>query len=151
MVETFGQRRCHRVERSARAPLDFPPRASLRAERVELQITFRACLLVITSSCQTTKMKWMWMRPPRCNSRQTMPVGRRERRPTSPSQPWTICHGMPSHLISKQVEADYLDRVEKYRPSSLDDVSGHQDILATINRFIEANVFSCNSSTKLRP
>jgi DNA polymerase III gamma/tau subunit len=31
-------------------------------------------------------------------------------------------------------------RVEKYRPKSLDDVSGHQDILATINRFIEHNV-----------
>ncbi|KAJ6107111.1 hypothetical protein N7523_008434 [Penicillium sp. IBT 18751x] len=34
---------------------------------------------------------------------------------------------------------DNLPWVEKYRPSSLDDVSGHQDILATINRFIEAN------------
>lgn len=31
-------------------------------------------------------------------------------------------------------------RVEKYRPNTLDDVSGHQDILATINRFIEHNV-----------
>lgn len=31
-------------------------------------------------------------------------------------------------------------RVEKYRPESLDEVSGHQDILATINRFVEANV-----------
>lgn len=31
-------------------------------------------------------------------------------------------------------------RVEKYRPSTLDDVSGHQDILATINKFVEANV-----------
>lgn len=35
---------------------------------------------------------------------------------------------------------DRLVRVEKYRPSSLDDVSGHQDILATINRFVETNV-----------
>ncbi|KAJ5664811.1 uncharacterized protein N7477_007259 [Penicillium maclennaniae] len=34
---------------------------------------------------------------------------------------------------------DNLPWVEKYRPSSLDDVSGHRDILATINRFIEAN------------
>ena len=33
-------------------------------------------------------------------------------------------------------------RVEKYRPSSLDDVSGHQDILATINRFVETNVIN---------
>ena len=31
-------------------------------------------------------------------------------------------------------------RVEKYRPNTLDDVEGHQDILATINKFVEANV-----------
>ncbi|CAL5871512.1 uncharacterized protein PFLUO_LOCUS5765 [Penicillium psychrofluorescens] len=38
------------------------------------------------------------------------------------------------------VEAqDNLPWVEKYRPTTLDDVSGHQDILATINRFVEAN------------
>jgi replication factor C subunit 3/5 len=34
---------------------------------------------------------------------------------------------------------DNLPWVEKYRPTSLDDVSGHQDILTTINRFVEAN------------
>ena len=33
-------------------------------------------------------------------------------------------------------------RVEKYRPDTLDDVSGHQDILATINRFVETNVIT---------
>lgn len=33
-----------------------------------------------------------------------------------------------------------MPRVEKYRPNTLDDVSGHQDILATINKFVEANV-----------
>lgn len=32
------------------------------------------------------------------------------------------------------------DRVEKYRPNSMEDVSGHQDIIATINKFVEANV-----------
>ncbi|KAJ5626495.1 hypothetical protein N7528_003922 [Penicillium herquei] len=38
------------------------------------------------------------------------------------------------------VEAqDNLPWVEKFRPESLDDVSGHQDILATINRFVESN------------
>ncbi|MCJ1483906.1 hypothetical protein MMC06_004074 [Schaereria dolodes] len=38
------------------------------------------------------------------------------------------------------VEAeDSLPWVEKYRPNTLDDVSGHQDILATINKFIETN------------
>lgn len=29
--------------------------------------------------------------------------------------------------------------MEKYRPNTLEDVSGHQDILATINRFVEHN------------
>ncbi|TLD10692.1 hypothetical protein PgNI_06499 [Pyricularia grisea] len=38
------------------------------------------------------------------------------------------------------VEAeDSLPWVEKYRPVSLADVSGHQDILATINKFVDAN------------
>lgn len=36
--------------------------------------------------------------------------------------------------------ADVLPRVEKYRPNTLDDVAGHKDILATINKFVEANV-----------
>ena len=30
-------------------------------------------------------------------------------------------------------------RVEKYRPATLADVSGHQDILATINKFVDSN------------
>jgi replication factor C subunit 3/5 len=34
---------------------------------------------------------------------------------------------------------DNLPWVEKYRPNSLADVSGHQDILATINKFVDAN------------
>ena len=34
---------------------------------------------------------------------------------------------------------DNLPWVEKYRPNTLDDVSGHQDILATINKFIASN------------
>ncbi|KAL8723939.1 MAG: hypothetical protein Q9181_007067 [Wetmoreana brouardii] len=38
------------------------------------------------------------------------------------------------------VEAeDSLPWVEKYRPDTLDDVSGHQDILATINKFVDSN------------
>ncbi|KAH6651458.1 P-loop containing nucleoside triphosphate hydrolase protein [Truncatella angustata] len=38
------------------------------------------------------------------------------------------------------VEAeDTLPWVEKYRPVSLADVSGHQDILATINKFVDSN------------
>jgi len=39
------------------------------------------------------------------------------------------------------VEAeDSLPWVEKYRPNSLDDVHGHQDILSTINKFVDSNV-----------
>ncbi|KAH0545025.1 hypothetical protein GP486_008478 [Trichoglossum hirsutum] len=39
------------------------------------------------------------------------------------------------------VEAeDSLPWVEKYRPNTLDDVSGHYDILATISKFVETNV-----------
>ena len=34
---------------------------------------------------------------------------------------------------------DNLPWVEKYRPNTLSDVSGHQDILATIQRFVEHN------------
>merc|ERR1711939_854830 len=34
---------------------------------------------------------------------------------------------------------DNLPWVEKYRPDTLEDVSGHQDILATINKFVETN------------
>ena len=38
------------------------------------------------------------------------------------------------------VEAeDNLPWVEKYRPNTLSDVSGHQDILATINKFVDSN------------
>lgn len=38
------------------------------------------------------------------------------------------------------VEAeDSLPWVEKYRPSSLADVEGHQDIIATINKFVDSN------------
>lgn len=38
------------------------------------------------------------------------------------------------------VEAeDSLPWVEKYRPDTLDDVSGHQDILVTINKFVDTN------------
>ncbi|QIW99530.1 hypothetical protein AMS68_005048 [Peltaster fructicola] len=38
------------------------------------------------------------------------------------------------------VEAeDNLPWVEKYRPNTLEDVSGHQDILATINKFVDSN------------
>ena len=35
-----------------------------------------------------------------------------------------------------------LDRVEKYRPNSLEEVNGHKDVLDTIGKFVDANVRS---------
>lgn len=48
--------------------------------------------------------------------------------------PWFVIKVVPRGAKA------HLSRVEKYRPSTLDDVSGHQDIRATINRFVEHNV-----------
>ena len=45
--------------------------------------------------------------------------------------------------------ADSL-RVEKYRPDTLDDVSGHKDILATINKFVDTNVYISGFHTPCR-
>ncbi|OAA63030.1 activator 1 subunit 3 [Cordyceps fumosorosea ARSEF 2679] len=48
--------------------------------------------------------------------------------------------GKRSTAANLPVEAeDTLPWIEKYRPESLDDVEGHQDILATINKFVDAN------------
>ncbi|ERT02968.1 hypothetical protein HMPREF1624_01272 [Sporothrix schenckii ATCC 58251] len=48
--------------------------------------------------------------------------------------------GKRSTAANLPVEAeDTLPWVEKYRPVSLADVSGHQDILATINKFVDSN------------
>ena len=51
----------------------------------------------------------------------------------------------PSTNSCAELVADRV-RVEKYRPSTLDDVSGHQDILATINRFVDTDVCEYRSS-----
>lgn len=45
----------------------------------------------------------------------------------------------PDFNNSGPIDADH-SRVEKYRPNSLEDVSGHQDILATLNKFVDTNV-----------
>jgi hypothetical protein len=39
------------------------------------------------------------------------------------------------------IGANARSRVEKYRPNTLEDVSGHHDILATINKFVDMNVW----------
>lgn len=46
---------------------------------------------------------------------------------------------LPRCTSSRGIDADH-SRVEKYRPISLEDVSGHQDILATLNKFVDTNV-----------
>ena len=51
------------------------------------------------------------------------------------SLPWWL----PTLLLLSRFQA-YHYRVEKYRPDTLDEVSGHQDILATINKFVDTNV-----------
>lgn len=43
-----------------------------------------------------------------------------------------------------------MHRVEKYRPNSLDDVEGHKDIIATIDKFVDSNVRSASLFTKHR-
>lgn len=44
-----------------------------------------------------------------------------------------------SAIVKSSWRTDTDLRVEKYRPTTLDDVSGHQDILATINKFVDSN------------
>jgi len=57
------------------------------------------------------------------------------------SLPWYDSPSSYPHSIVRESAKAHKDiRVEKYRPDTLDDVSGHQDILATINRFVETNV-----------
>lgn len=59
--------------------------------------------------------------------------------------PWS---DFPSNGIASVTDHD---RVEKYRPDTLDDVSGHQDILATINKFVDSNVCSPSGSHSPTP
>lgn len=47
-------------------------------------------------------------------------------------------------MVCKALNCDVCllirSRVEKYRPDTLDDVEGHRDIIATINKFVDSNV-----------
>lgn len=57
--------------------------------------------------------------------------------------PWYYCLWVLSFLPHFQREKQLIvfsRRVEKYRPNSLEEVSGHHDIISTINRFIDKNV-----------
>lgn len=45
----------------------------------------------------------------------------------------------PCRRRDKSVNVLILFRIEKYRPATLEDVSGHQDILSTINKFVDSN------------
>jgi len=52
----------------------------------------------------------------------------------------TTTHSPPSLSLRELLQSNTWSlRVEKYRPVSLADVSGHQDILATINKFVDSN------------
>jgi DNA polymerase III gamma/tau subunit len=55
---------------------------------------------------------------------------------------------LQKNLLSRQLLT--MHRVEKYRPNSLDDVEGHKDIIATINKFVDSNVRSASLFTKHR-
>jgi DNA polymerase III gamma/tau subunit len=55
---------------------------------------------------------------------------------------------LQENLLSRQLLT--IHRVEKYRPNSLDDVEGHKDIIATINKFVDSNVRSASLFMKLR-
>lgn len=55
---------------------------------------------------------------------------------------------LQENLLSRQLLT--MHRVEKYRPNSLDDVEGHKDIIATINKFVDSNVRSASLSTRCR-
>jgi replication factor C subunit 3/5 len=52
----------------------------------------------------------------------------------------TVCPGKDLDVFNSIKTTDGQNRVEKYRPDTLEDVSGHQDILATINKFVDTNV-----------
>jgi len=52
---------------------------------------------------------------------------------------------LQKNLLSRQLLT--MHRVEKYRPNSLDDVEGHKDIIATINKFVDSNVRSASLFT----
>ena len=73
---------------------------------------------------------------------QIIPIRKaKEALPTCQLKLKIACHGKSFKLThaASDLHADG-SRVEKYRPDTLDDVSGHQDILATINRFVDTNV-----------
>lgn len=55
---------------------------------------------------------------------------------------------LQENFLSRQLLT--MHRVEKYRPNSLDDVEGHKDIIATINKFVDSNVRSASLFMKLR-
>lgn len=133
---------------------DFPPRTSLRALSIAQRVTdppqepTNTCCprttdtleaKFVSSKCRIM-MKWTWIRPRMCSSAPTMPAGKKEPQLICQLKLKIIFHGEFITQKYTKLLLIVLNRVEKYRPSSLDDVSGHQDILATINRFVDTNV-----------
>lgn len=88
-------------------------------------------------------MSMLLHHPTTLPSRQTILQRVNEVLPTCLLRRRTVCHGL---LLSDLISFLYIalhsknfPRVEKYRPVTLADVSGHQDILATINKFVDSN------------
>lgn len=86
----------------------------------------------------------MWTRRA-CSSIQITRLGKqRGQLPTCQLKPKTVYLGQIASLFLgiRNLASDFVffSRVEKYRPATLSDVSGHKDVLATLNKFVEANV-----------
>lgn len=81
------------------------------------------------------------MRPPQTPRLRSAEMRKRESEAlrTCPWRQKILC---PGNLHIECAEACLTClRVEKYRPNSLDDVEGHKDIIATINKFVDSNVW----------
>ena len=64
--------------------------------------------------------------------------------------PWSELYPRDPFKSKGHAKGRRRTRVEKYRPSSLDDVAGHGDILTTIDRFVDSNVGRCPSDASTR-
>lgn len=96
---------------------------------------FRGCL-----TSMTTTWRWTDRLPPSTSAPTTRTRRGRGARRICQSKLRTRCHGIWPRRNDPRTGVDLEIRVEKYRPNTMEDVSGHQDILATINKFVDSNV-----------
>lgn len=98
---------------------------------------------LIGSTCPILRMTWMWMlrrRMTRWCSARTIPTKESEVPPIYRLKLRIVYHGKRLPSLYSLDSVNRFRRVEKYRPDTLEDVCGHQDILATINKFVDTNV-----------